>query len=44
MRRRTIQKFKERVGLIFFIIFALCAFVYIALLIYDVFTSYQIPK
>lgn len=44
MRRRKLERFKEKVGIVFFIIVALLAIGYVALLIYDMFTGYEIPK
>lgn len=41
MRRRDWHRLQERVGLAVFILVALAVMAYVALLIYDFFTSYQ---
>lgn len=44
MRRRTRDRIVEKVGIALFIALAALAIGYVALLIYDAFTDYQLPK
>lgn len=43
MRRRQWNRIQERVGVVIFLLLAIAVMLYIALLLYDFFTTYQPP-